>query len=389
MTFAPSATADPSRVSYAQIDPDAITHNVEVLRRIAAPAGLWAVVKADGYGHGAVTAARAALVGGADGLAVAFVGEGEQLRGAGIDARVLVLSEPPLSHMARVIAARLEPAVYSMSAIDAAARAHASTEGSTEGSTADPLPVHLKVDTGMHRAGCDRADAVELALAVARQPRLRLASVWTHCAVADEPDNPFTATQLERFADVMDAMRAAGVEAEQFHMANSAAMLVHPAARGSFVRCGIAIYGLLPSTEVASWCGELRPAMSVRSEVSFVRRVDAGEGVSYGLRYAPDRPTTIATVPLGYADGVTRRLGRTGGEVLIGGRRRPIAGTVTMDQLMVDCGDDDVARGDEVVLIGRQGDETITAEQWADRLDTITYEVTCGFGARLPRRLAR
>ncbi|MGD9792733.1 MAG: alanine racemase [Acidimicrobiia bacterium] len=383
MTFAPSAVADPSRVSYALIDPDAITHNVEVLRRAAAPAGLWAVVKADGYGHGSVTAARAALAGGADGLAVALVGEGERLRAEGVGARVLVLSEPPLSHMARVVASRLEPTVYSLAAIETAAHAAEAAAGS------GPLPVHLKVDTGMHRAGCDRRDAVDLAVAISRQPKLHLASVWTHCAVADEPGNPFTAEQLERFAEVRAAIGAAGVQVEHFHMANSAATLVHPEARGSFVRCGIAIYGLLPSNALAPWCGQLRPAMSVRSEVSFVRRVPAGEGISYGLRYAPERDATIATVPLGYADGVTRRLGKTDGEVLIGGRRRRIAGTITMDQLMVDCGDDAVVRGDEVVLIGRQGDEVITVEQWADRLDTITYEVTCGFGARLPRRLAR
>jgi alanine racemase len=373
-----AAAADPHRPSYVEVSSSAITHNVATIRRLVAPSDLWAVVKADGYGHGAVTTSRAALAGGASGLAVAHVAEGEQLRAAGVAGRVLLLAEPPHEHVDRVVAARLEPAVYTERFIDAAALAASADE---------PVAVHLKVDTGMHRVGCDVELAVSLAQRIARQPKLRLGSMWTHLAVADEPDNPFTSLQLERFERAVEAVRSAGVAVDTVHMANSAGALVHPSARGSLVRCGIAIYGLLAGPDIAPWCGELRPAMTVRSVVSHVRRVSAGEGVSYGLRYRSHTDMNIATVPVGYADGVPRRLGWTNGEVLLGGKRRPIAGSVTMDQIMVACGDDAVAPGDEVVLLGEQGGERISAEEWAEKLGTITYEVVCGFGARMPRRV--
>jgi alanine racemase len=177
------------------------------------------------------------------------------------------------------------------------------------------------------------------------------------------------------------------------HAANSAGALAHPGARRSFVRAGIAIYGISPGHAVDALCGSLRPAMALEARVSYVKRVAAGSRISYGLRHVFARDTTVATVPIGYADGVPRRLSETGGEVLIGGRRRPIVGVVTMDQLMVDCGDDNVGIGDEVVLIGSQdgpdGRRTIRAEDWADRLGTIGYEIVCGIGGRVPRRHAR
>ena len=169
------------------------------------------------------------------------------------------------------------------------------------------------------------------------------------------------------------------------HAANTAAAIAHPLARLDLVRCGIGIYGLAPSPVLAG-AVDLVPAMSLRARVSHVKRVGGGEGISYGLRYRPDREVTVATVPLGYADGMPRRLSATGGEVLVNGRRRPIAGTVTMDQFLVDCGDDEVQVGDEVVLLGSQGDESISADDWARRLDTINYEIVCGIGPRVPRR---
>jgi alanine racemase len=366
-----TAGVRPSRV---EVDLDAIAANVRTLRDVAAPAPVWAVVKADGYGHGAVPVARAALAAGAAGLAVALVEEGRALRAAGVDARVLLLSEPPVTGAAAIVEARLEPTVYSaamISALDAVG--------------GDPVPVHLKVDTGMHRVGCDPAEAVELATAIDRAPRLRLASVWTHLAVADEPDRPDTAAQLARFDAAVAAIEAAGIAVPERHAANSAGAIAHPAARHDLVRAGIAVYGIAPSPQLAGVV-PLRPALRLVSEVAHVKVVPAGEGVSYGLRWAPEVATTVVTVPIGYADGVRRRLGALGGEVLIGGRRCPIAGTVTMDQITVDCGPGaTVARGDEVVLIGRQGDERITAEEWADRLGTIGYEITCGLGPRLPR----
>lgn len=360
------------------MDLDAITHNVGVLRDHVAPSGLWAVVKADAYGHGAVAVARAALQAGADGLAVALVEEAEELRAAGIDERVLLLSEPPPAAVDRVVAAGVEPAIYSLEVVDAVGTASERADAVTD--------VHLKVDTGMHRVGAPPADAVALALAVDAHPALRLASVWTHLAVADDPDDPFTAVQLDRFEVACGAIEAAGVAIPVRHAANSAGAIAHPAARLDLVRVGIALYGLDPSPALAG-AVEVRPALRLVSQVSHVKVVEAGAAMSYGQRYRVDAATTIATVPVGYADGLRRVLGASGGQVLVGGHRHPIAGTVTMDQITVDCGPGaSIARGDEVVLLGRQGDDEIPASEWAARLDTIDYEVTCGLGARLPRR---
>ncbi|MCU1460744.1 MAG: alanine racemase [Acidimicrobiales bacterium] len=358
------------RPAWAEVDLGAIRANASALAAVASPARLCAVVKADGYGHGAVPVATAALEGGADGLAVALVSEGVALREGDIDAPVLVLSEPPAAEIPVAVAAGLALTLYTEAGIEVAAASGAHG-------------VQLKVDTGMHRVGADPADAVALAKA-ALAAGLELDAVWTHLAIADEPDDPYTAQQLARFDGVLSEMAAAGIHPGMVHAANSAGAIAHPDARRDMVRCGIALYGLDPSPQLAGAC-DLHPAMSLQAHVSHVRRLAAGERLSYGLRYRLDRPATIATVPIGYADGVPRRLSAVGGEVLVGGRRRPIAGTVTMDQLMVDCGDDHVGRGDEVVLIGRQGEETITAWEWAERLGTIAYEIVCGIGPRVPR----
>lgn len=362
----------------AEIDLDAVRANVATLAAVAGDADLMAVVKADAYGHGAVEVSGAALDAGAAWLGVAMVEEGAALREAGIEAPVLVLSEPPLAAAAAVVAHRLTPVVYRESWVEALAKAVADAGRGH-------LGVHLKVDTGMHRAGCDGTEAVRVATAVAARDELAFEGLMTHLAVADELDHPATADQLAGFEAVRAELRRAGFDPPLVHAANSAATLVKPEARYGLVRCGIALYGIPPAPELEGKA-DLRPVMSLTAEVSQVRRVEAGEGISYGLRYQPARPATIATVPVGYGDGVPRRLGHVGGEVLLGGRRHPIAGTITMDQLMVDCGDDPVAPGDEVVLIGTQGDESITATEWAQRLDTIGYEITCGIGSRVPRR---
>ena len=358
------------RPAWAEVDLSAIRANADALAAVAAPARLCAVVKADGYGHGAVPVARAALEGGVDGLAVALVAEGEELRAGGIDAPILVLSEPPPAEIPTAVDAGLALTVYTEGGIEVAAAAGA-------------RGVHLKVDTGMHRVGADPSEAVALAKS-AVAAGMELDAVWTHLAVADEPDDPYTAQQLARFDSVLSELAAAGIRPAMVHAANSAGAIAHPDARRDMVRCGIALYGLDPSPELADAC-DLRPALALKANVSLVRRLAEGERISYGLRYRLARPSTIATVPIGYADGVPRRLSAVGGEVLVGGRRRRIAGTVTMDQLMVDCGDDHVGRGDEVVLIGGQGDASITAWEWAERLDTIAYEVVCAIGPRVPR----
>jgi alanine racemase len=377
--------------AWAEIDLGAVRANARRLVSVAQPAQLCAVVKANGYGHGAVEVARAALEGGATWLAVALVDEGLELRAADIDAPVLVLSEPSREAMPDVVTADLVPTLYTDEGVEAAAKAAArrlvsrsARSDSLAGPSERPLDVHVKVDTGMHRVGADPDVALDVARAVVDRSELRLAGVWTHLAVADEPDNPFTEEQLDRFDRVRAALEAGGIDCGTVHAANSAGAIAHPRARHDLVRCGIALYGVAPSGELDGSI-ELSPVMSVKARVSMVRHVPAGDGISYGLRYRFERPSTVATVPLGYADGVPRALSAGGGEVLIGGRRRPIAGTVTMDQLMVDCGPDSVARGDEVVLIGAQGTERITADEWAQRVGTIAYEIVCGIGPRVPR----
>ena len=382
-------TVSAQRWAWADIDLGAVRHNVEHLRTVVAPSALWAVVKANGYGHGAASVARAALDGGAAGLCVALVQEGIELRECGIEAPIFVLSEQPVAAARSMVEHHLIPTVYSAEGIAALAAA------AVEVGVAD-VAVHLKIDTGMQRVGAHPDDVAALVEIVDRAaPSLRLAGVFTHLAIADDPSDPSTDAQLAQFDEILSRGAYDGLA---IHAANSAGALAHPAARRSFVRAGIAMYGISPGAGVDDLTIGLRPALSLRARVSHVKHVDAGSRISYGLRYTFERDTVVATVPIGYADGVPRRLATTGGEVLIGGRRRPIRGVVTMDQLMVDCGpvgatDAPVRHGDEVVLIGEQdgpdGRQRISAEDWADRLDTIGYEVVCGISSRVPRRTAR
>ncbi len=369
----------PQRATVAEIDLGAIAHNVGVMKEFAGDARLLAVVKANGYGHGAVPVAETALAAGAHGLCVALVQEGVELRRAGIEAPILVLSEQPVEQVGDLVAHGLIATAYSTRYIDVLA---------TEAARHDVIghEVHLKIDTGMNRVGAAPSNAVELAGRIlARSPQLSLGGVFTHLATADSPDLTETRAQLVRFDSALDQLRGAGIDPGWVHAANSAATIAHPDARRDMVRAGIALYGIAPDVSMAPLCGRLRPALSLRSRVSFVKRVGAGEGVSYGLRHRFASATNVATVPLGYADGVPRGLGLSGGQVLIGGRRRSIVGVVTMDQLMVDCGDDEIRVDDEVVLIGSQGNESIDANEWGSLLGTIGYEVVCAISARVPR----
>jgi alanine racemase len=381
--------ADRWRPAWADIDLDAVRHNAGLLADLVAPAALCAVVKADGYGHGELAVARAALEGGARWLAVALVEEGVTLREAGVEAPILLLSEPPLEGMAEAVARRLVPTVYTFGGIGALSRAVA--EGGHR-----PVPVHLKVDTGMHRVGAHPGDAPALAEAIAADPHLEMGAVWTHLAVADgdgAEDRAFTSLQLDRFDAALATLAAAGHRPPMTHVANSAGTIGWPAARRDLVRCGLAVYGMAPTPSLTSALeaatgGFLEPVLSLRSRVTYVQNLGAGERPSYGRRRPLPTDATVATVPIGYADGVPRRLFDQGGVVLIGGVRRPLAGVVTMDQIVVDCGpagSAPVAAGDEVVLIGRQGSEEITAGEWAELLGTISYEVLCDIGPRVPR----
>ena len=366
------------RPVWAEVDLAAVRTNVRALREHCAPATVLSVVKADGYGHGAVPVARAALDAGAVGLGVALVEEGIELRDAGIDAPILVLSEPTPEAAAGVVSYGLTPVVYTIPGIEALAKAVA------DRGAHDRLGVHLKVDTGMHRVGCRAEDAVDLAVQVADRPELALAGVCTHLAVADEPANPYTAEQLAQFDAVLRAFRERDLPTGTVHACNTAGAIDRPAARLDMVRVGIGCYGIAPADDLDGRI-PLLPAMAVKARVSHVRTVPAGARISYGLRYETERETRIATVPIGYADGVPRELPHHDGAAIVRGRRCPIAGTVTMDQLMLDVGDLGVEVGDEVVLLGRQGDEEISAASWARAMGTIAYTIVCGIGPRVPR----
>jgi alanine racemase len=364
------------RPVWGEVDLGAIRANVEILLDAVAPAQLLAVVKADGYGHGSIPVARAALAAGAQWLGVALVEEGVTLREAGITAPILMLSEPPLTAAAAVVENGLTPVVYTRRGIEALAVA------ANESDISSALAVHLKIDTGMHRVGCTPSEAPELIELISSLPGVTLGGLCTHLANADDLQDSYTDDQIAVFEKVLEGVAD---RPDLIHAANSAGAIAHPSTRFNLVRAGIAMYGVAPSLEVSKKIS-LLPALSLHARVAFVHRLSAGAKVSYGSRYELKNAATIVTVPIGYADGVPRSLGLTGGEVLINARRYPLAGTVTMDQCMVDVGDDEIAVGDEVVLLGRQGNEEITAQEWADRLAMIPWEVVTGIGPRVPRR---
>jgi alanine racemase len=374
------------RPAWVEVDLAAIRANARLLAGLVAPARLCAVVKADAYGHGAPEVAAAALDGGATTVAVALVEEGIALRESGCASEVLLLSEPTARAMGEAVAHGLTPTLYRLDGV-VAAQSAAAASGRVVG-------VQLKVDTGMHRVGADPAAVLEVARAVAEARGLVQTGLWTHFAVAEALDDPFTAEQLDGLDGTRRALIGAGIAPGVVHAANSAGALVHRAARLDLVRCGIALYGHLPSPLLADAVAKelgsgraLVPALEWKAQIHLVRRLDAGERISYGRAYGLERASYVGVVPVGYHDGVPRAYGRSGGEVLVRGRRRPIAGAVTMDQLMVDLGDDaSVQVGDEVVLVGRQGAEQVTVSEWADRLGTICHEVLCGIGPRVPRR---
>ncbi|MHB1988031.1 MAG: alanine racemase [Acidimicrobiales bacterium] len=383
------------RPAWAEIDLAAIRHNAKAMAAIAAPAGLCAVVKADGYGHAAVPVAKAAIAGGARELAVALVDEGVELRDAGVSGRVLVLSEPAADAMEDALSCGLVPTLYSLGGVEAARKA---ARALGAGSGSPPLPVEVKLDTGMHRVGAAPEALCSIVEQVVLAPELEYAGLWTHFAVADEVEDGFTSEQLARFESARRELRRAGLdEPGRVHAANSAGAIAWPAARYDVVRCGIALYGYAPSKQVDPVLAAelarvamapLRPALSWKAKVTMTREYDTGERLSYGREAALPAPSLVATVPLGYCDGVPRRYFPGGGVVLIGGRRCPLAGRVTMDQIVVSCEPGArVSEGDVAVLIGAQGGEVVTADEWAERLGTVSYEVLTRIGQRVPRRM--
>ena len=367
-----------NRWAWVEVDLGAIQKNVALLAKQAGKAQLWATVKANGYGHGAVQVAQAALGAGATGLCVALADEAHELRQAKITAPILIVSEQPATQFEQMLRDDVVATLYNESTINSYAK------------TASDLgivgKVHLKVDTGMHRVGAPVASAMTRCRQIKSLASLQLDGVYTHFAAADLPNHDETAKQVQRFDNVVAELDQESLRPKYVHTSNSAAAMRVLSATTDIARVGIAIYGIAPSGELESLAKDLQPALSLHARVSHVQHLASGEGVSYGLRTKLSQAATIATLPIGYADGVQRRLWKVGGEVLIGGKRCPIVGVVTMDQLMVNCGDADVQIGDHAVLIGAQGSQSISANEIAAKLETIGYEIVCGISARVPRK---
>jgi alanine racemase len=364
----------------ARVDFEAIRANCTRLKsELRDGAELCAVVKADGYGHGADASANAALAGGATRLAVATATEAEQVGRRLQHIPLLTMGALTAADVGIVLSAGSEVAVWRQEFLRLLAD-RARSQGR-------PARVHVKFDSGMGRLGSPDPDEVmALARACDADPSLQLAGVWTHFATADEPESDFFDEQLDRFAAVAAAVKGEFPTAIA-HAANSAAVFRDPRSHFDMARCGVAVYGLDPFQGDPAERG-LTPALSLRSYVADVKRFAAGASAGYGQRWKAAQETCVGVVPLGYGDGVRRGLSNNA-EVLVGGRRYPLVGTVSMDNITIDLGPETaVASGDEAVLIGSQGDDAILAEEVAGRLDTINYEVTCGISARVPRRAA-
>jgi alanine racemase len=365
----------------ARIDLDAVRANCVRLKQELGEAELCAVVKADGYGHGADACANAALAGGATRLAVATAGEAEEIGRRLQHVPLLTMGALTVEEVDAVISAGSELALWREDfrrLVGERARAHGHR-----------ARVHVKFDSGMGRLGNRDADEVlELVRACADDPHLDLAGIWTHFATADEPDSDagFFGEQLERFEQVASAVKSEHPQVV-VHAANSAAVLRDRRSHFDMARCGVAIYGLDPFQRDPAEQG-LRPALTLRSHVADVKRFPAGASAGYGRTWKAPVDTWVGVIPLGYGDGVRRALSNNA-DVLIGGRRHPLVGTVSMDNITIDLGPETQVRpGDEAVLIGRQGEEQILAEEVAARLETINYEVTCAISPRVPRRSA-
>jgi alanine racemase len=364
----------------ARVDFEAIRANCARLKaELGDGPELCAVVKADGYGHGADGCANAALAGGATRLAVATAGEAEQIGRR--------LQHIPLLTMGALSAAEVDVVLSAGSEVAVWREGFRRLLAERASAQGRPARVHVKYDSGMGRLGNpDPGEVLALARACDGDPSLELAGVWTHLATADEPDSTFFDEQLARFERVAAAVKAE-FPAAIAHAANSAAVFRDRRSHFDMARCGVAVYGLDPFQGDPAERG-LAPALSLRSYVADVKRFEPGASAGYGQRWRAPAETWVGVVPLGYGDGVRRGLGNNA-DVLVRGRRRPLVGTVSMDNVTIDLGaETEVEPGDEAVLIGTQGDEVIRAEEVASRLDTINYEVTCGISARVPRRPA-
>jgi alanine racemase len=370
-----------SPLVWAEVDLKAIAHNIRELRRITNPkARFMAIVKANAYGHGIIEVARQSLENGAEALGVANIEEGIQLRKAGIDAPVLIFGYTSPVHVKKLIEFDLTQTVYSYETSRALSEAVAAY--------GKKIKVHIKVDTGMGRLGLLRGitdSAVSEVESISRLPMLELEGIYTHFATADKSDRSYAGKQFEIFMDFLNQLRIAGLEIPVTHAANSAAIINMPETHLDMVRAGISIYGLYTSEEVDRSIMKLKPAMELKTKIIHLKKVPAGFKVSYGTTYETEKPTTIATVSIGYADGLNRLLSSKG-RMLVCGQSAPIVGRVCMDMTMLDVGKiPEIAFGEEVVVFGKQGNASISVDEIASTINTINYEVVSTIMERVPR----
>ena len=369
-----------SQRAWVEINLGALSHNVQQLKKIVSDTtSILAVVKADAYGHGAVTVAKTALQNGASWLGVATVPEGIQLREAGIQAPILILGATHTPEQINAIAHwRLQPTIYSpKQALVFSQELEAFKYNSA-------LPVHVMIDTGMSRLGTNWQSAGEFVQFVQRLPHLNMSGIYSHLATADSPDTSVMNLQHQRFEKAIAEIKALGIKLPCVHFANSAGTLVDSSLHYDMVRPGLAIYGLSPAPHLKAGVN-LKGVMQVRARVTQVKTIEKGTGVSYGYTYIAPKDMRLAVVGIGYADGVPRNLSNKM-QVLVRGQRVPQIGSITMDQLMLDVSAiDDIQEGEIVTLLGQDGDEEITADDWATQLGTISWEILCSFKHRLPR----
>jgi alanine racemase len=361
--------------AWVEVDLEALIHNTHQLKALLAPeTAFMAVIKADAYGHGAVTVAQTVLAHGVDWLGVATLPEGIQLRREGITAPILVLGSINTPAEVRAMAKwDLHPSLSSPKQALTFSR-HLPA----------PHSVHLMLDTGMGRLGCDWQDGLELLKFIQGLPNLKLAGIYSHLSMADHPDPSFTLEQQQCFEYVIQQARAEGIRLPHLHLANSAATLRHPELHYDMVRVGLALYGLYPAPHLRPYI-DLQPVLQVRARITLVKTIKAGTGISYGHQFIAPTDMKIAVVGIGYADGIPRRLSNRM-QVLVQGQKVYQIGAITMDQLMIDVTNiPDIQPGEIVTLLGEDGDERICAEDWAVPLETISWEILCGFKHRLPR----
>jgi len=367
---------EPFRPTCAEIDLKALHHNIDEVRGALLPGTKFmAIVKANAYGHGAIEVSRAAEKARVDHLGVATLGEALELRSAYIKTPILILSESPAPYVERIIDADLTQTVYTSELAQALSDAAFQKKKTAK--------VHIKIDTGMGRVGLLPDRAALVVKQISKLPNIFIEGIFTHFSKADDPSSDFTLKQFDLFNRVLSELKKEGIDPPVKHAANSAAALYFPQTQLDMARIGLLMYGLAPS------CGkktslDLKPVLSFKTKVLYVKEVEKGTPLSYGASFFTSKKTKIATLPVGYADGLSRGLSNKG-SVIIKGKKYPIVGNITMDMVLVDADDGKIENGDDAVIIGEQGDEKITADEIALLDGTINYEVICGIGKRVPR----